>query len=220
MSTPVITPPRGNYFTERDYLKTDVRRGVTRNRAGTRILTLTSDFLIGLRNALVFECGKAADAVLKTAGRRWGKNFAARIEKELGGFYGMPVAEFPLALFEASLVMGFSHHGFGKLRLDVSLYDKGLIVAVVENPIYFGLLDSAAAPADPLLTGIFAGLFSHFAGRELDCVQTQCQVCGAADSRFVVSLASRLAGVDDWLKEGKNHTEVLALLAQTRVNEP
>lgn len=219
MTTLTQTPPRGNYFAEREYLKTDVKRGVTRNRAGTRILTLTSDFLIGLRNALVFETGKAADAVMKTAGKKWGRGFAGRIDKELTAFYGRPVSEFPLALFEASLVMGFSHHGFGKLRLDVSLYDKGLIVAIVDNPIYFGLVESPATPADPLLAGIFAGVFSHFAGRDLDCAQTQCQACGASESRFVITLGSRLGQVEEWIKEGRSHAEILAALAQTSVNE-
>ncbi|MBX7103191.1 MAG: hypothetical protein K1X57_03870 [Gemmataceae bacterium] len=219
MTTAMTTPARGNYYAERDYLKTDVKRGVTRNRAGTRILTLTSDFLIGLRNALVFECGKAADAVMKTAGRKWGTNFAARTDKELGAFYGRPVAEFPLALFEASMVMAFSHHGFGKLKLDVSMYDKGLLVAIVENPIYFGLVENPAGPSDALLAGIFAGIFSHFAGRELDCAQTQCQACGLPDSRFVISLKSRLGGVEAWLKDGKSHAEILAALAQTKGTE-
>lgn len=205
-----------SYFGGRDYVKTDVRRGVARNRGGTRILSLTSDFLIGLRNALVFECGKAADVVMKSAGKRWGKSFATRLGKELGPYYGMALEDMPLAVFTGCLVESFNAHGLGKLTVDVSLYDKGVFVCTVENPMYAGLQDTGGQPADPLLAGILAGVFSQLAGRELDCVQTQCQNCGAPDSRFVISLEDRLALVEKWRNEGRSHAELVAAVAQTR----
>lgn len=206
---------QGSYFSERYYLKTNVHTGVARNRAGTRILSLTSDFLIGLRNALVFECGKAADAVMKTAGRKWGTSFATRLDKELSAFFERSLAEQPLAVFQASLVEAFSHHGLGKLALDITHYPRGLLVCTVENPIYAGLVDNPSQPVDTLLAGILAGLFSHLSGRELDCVQTQCQACGMPDSRFVLTLPSRLEQVEDWRQEGKSHAEIVAALVQT-----
>jgi predicted hydrocarbon binding protein len=212
----VDTYTGANYFAEGRYVKTNVKTGVARNRAGTRILSLTSDFLIGLRNALIFECGKSADTVMKSAGRKWGKQFAERLDKELGDHYRRPQGDCPLAMFQASLGEAFSHHGFGKLTIDVSLHDKGLISCVVENPVYCGLVDSPDQPTDSMLAGILAGLFSHYAGRELDCAQTQCQSCGAADSRFVVTLPSRLEDVESWRNDGKSHVEIVAALAQTR----
>lgn len=205
-----------NYFAEGRYVKTNVKTGVARNRAGTRILSLTSDFLIGLRNALIFECGKSADAVMKSAGRKWGTRFAERLDKELGDHYRRPQGDCPLAMFQASMSEAFSHHGLGKLTIDVTLHDKGLLSCAVENPVYCGLVDAADQPTDSMLAGILAGMFSHYAGRDLDCVQTQCQSCGAADSRFVVTLASRLGRAEELRNEGKSHVEIVAALAQTR----
>jgi hypothetical protein len=59
-------------------------------------------------------------------------------------------------------------------------------------------------------------VFSQLAGRELDCVQTQCQNCGAPDSRFVISLEDRLALAEKWRDEGRSHAELVATIAQTR----
>jgi predicted hydrocarbon binding protein len=207
----------GNYYAGPDHVKTDVRRGVARNRAGTRILTLTSDFLVGLRNALVFECGQAADVVMMSAGRRWGKALAVRMGNELHAHYAVPLAELPLAVFQGCLVEAFNTHGLGKLAVDVGLYAKGILVCTVENPMYAGLVEAGNPPADRLQAGILAGMFSQLAGRELGCVQTQCQCQGAPDSRFVLTLAERLTMVEVWRNEGKSHAEIVAALAQTRV---
>ncbi len=204
-----------NYYGSRDYARTDVKRGVTRNRGGTRILSLTSDFLIGLRNALVFECGSAADIVMKSAGKRWGRTFAARMSRELEQYYGLPVEELPLAVFQGCLVEAFNVHGLGKLTVDIDLYTKGLIVCIVENPIYAGMVETSGQPADIMLAGILAGMVSHFSGRELDCFQTQCQGLGAPDSRFIITLPERLGMAEAWRNEGKTHAEIVAALAQT-----
>jgi uncharacterized protein len=206
---------RGNYYAERNYLKTDVKRGVTRNRAGTRIITLTCDFLIGLRNALEYECGKATDAVFKTSGKKFGKNFAKRTSKELGDFYGTAFDDFSMAHFEACLKESFSHHGWGKLSIDTSKHDKGLLIFTVENALYAGLLKKTETPADPLLAGVLAGFFSEISGEELDVVQTQCSACGAADSKFVVTLPSRLKNAENWVKNKQPHQQIVDLLEKT-----
>jgi len=207
---------RGNFFNEKDWLKTNVKRGVTRNRAGTRMLSLSSDFLIGLRNALQFECGKAADAVLHTAGKKWGLQFAIRLEKELSDFYGYALSSFSLAVFEGCLIEAFSHHGWGRLKLDISKQDKGLIIFCVTNPIYGTIVDKAEGPVESLLSGIIAGIFSHYSGQDLECEQTQCITTGAADARFVLSLPSRLEDVPTWVKAGKNHDAIVAALCEVR----
>jgi predicted hydrocarbon binding protein len=206
-----------NYFGGRDYVKTDVKRGVAVNRGGTRILSLTSDFLIGLRNALVFECGKAADVVLHSAGKRWGKSFAMRLGKELGEHHGVPLEELPLAVFTGCLVESFNAHGLGKLSVDIQLYDKGILICTVENSMYAGMVDTGGQPAEPMLAGILAGMFSQLAGRELGCAQTQCQNCGAPDSRFLLTLEDRLVQVDKWRNEGRSHAELVAAVVQTKL---
>lgn len=203
------TPFGGNYYTD-DYLSTDVKRGVTLNRAGTRLLALTNDFLIGLRTALNQECGEAADTVLKSCGRNWGTQFARKFERELSEFYHQPLSDFPLMMFEACLIEAFSRHGWGSIAIDLSHQDKGLLLIELDNAVYADLLGKSEAPVDTLMGGLLAGLFSYLSGQELDAVQSECKACGGKTSRFVLTLAARLAGVN---LAKKSHAEIVAALA-------
>jgi predicted hydrocarbon binding protein len=210
------TPLRGNYYAEGSYAQTDVKKGVTRNRSGARIITLSADFLLGLHKGITDECGPAAESVLKNCGIRWGTAFAKRFETELSTFHGRAVTEFPLAEFQACLVECFSHHGWGKLTIDPSFSDRGLIVVVVEAAIMAALLGRAVKPVDTLMAGTLAGFFRHFSGEDLDCIQTQCSACKAKDSRFVIGLTSRLAPAADMVAKGLSHGEVLIKLVDGR----
>lgn len=207
---------RGNLYAEGLYARTDVARGVTRNRLGTRLCALSSDFLIGLRRAITEECGSAAELVFKTCGTKWGRLYARRFEKELSEFYGRPLAEFTMATFMACLVELFSHHGWGKLRLDLDRYDKGLLLVELDNAIMAGLVQTAEQPVDTLFAGIFAGFFAELTGQDLDCVQTTCAACGAPTSRFIIGLRTRLESVPGWLQEGQSHDVIVTALDELR----
>jgi hypothetical protein len=207
---------RTNYFAEGQYLKTDIAKGVTRNRSGTRMISLTSDFLGGLRKAFHTECGPAAESVFRTCGKLWGKQFAERFDKELSEYYQMPVREFRVSSFLACLNECFSHHGWGNLSLDLDHHERGLIVAIVSNPPMAEIVGTNEEPVDSLLAGVLGAFFSHFTGETLDCMQTQCRAMGATESRFVIGLGSRLERVMELVKEGKSHEEILAELALTK----
>lgn len=207
---------RPNYFAEGDYLSTDVRKGVMRNRAGTRMLALTDDFLRGLWNALDTECGPAAATVLKSCGKRWGRNYAKRFSRELEDYYQRPVREFPLPMFETYLTEAFAHHGWGKLKLDYSRYHQGIIVLSFVEAVYGSLVGKSTGPVDHLLSGVLAGMFAELTGEELDCLQTACISTGEPESRFIVSLGSRIKKVADRPAQGKDHAAILQELSTIR----
>jgi hypothetical protein len=204
-----LSPQRGDYFAADDFLRTDPAAGVARDRAGTRVVALPEEFLRGLDQTLAAECGPAAERVLKAAGRTWGRRFAERLSSELDEYLDEPLTAAPVAYFQATLQSAFARLGWGLLALDFGRFDQGLIVAEVRNA-------PPAAPAEPLLTGALAGLFGHFAGRELDCVPTLTAAEGGAH-RFVIGLPERLGRVGDALHQGRTHDEVLAELAEVRV---
>lgn len=208
---PDTGPIRGSFYA-RDYLRTNIRTGVTRNRAGTRLLCLSSDFLLGLRKALTLECGPAAETVYQTCGRTWGRALAERFAKEWSAFYGMPVSEMSLAMFEACLVEAFNRHGWGRLDLDFSQHERGLIEAALTGAVMAELVGKSDTPADPLMAGALAGIFSCYAGQDLDCVQTECQARGAPRSRFVLGLRDRLLPAAALVLAGKPHDEIVAAL--------
>lgn len=204
----------GNYFTQ-DYLATDVKTGVTRNRGGTRMLALTDDFLLGLHTALTQECGPAADEVFRSCGRTFGAQLARKLSAELQQFYGKPLTEFPMAMFEACLKQAFGRHGWGDVAFDFTRHDKGVVVVDLKSAVFADLLPAQERPADPLMAGVLAGMFSSFAGRSLGCLQTQCSGRGDGVSRFVLTDAARIDGVAELAAAGKPHDEILAALERS-----
>ncbi|MBY0455804.1 MAG: hypothetical protein K2V38_00545, partial [Gemmataceae bacterium] len=138
-----------------------------------------------------------------------------RMARELEDFYGTPLTQFTMSLYEACLTQAFSHDGWGKLAFDFSKHDRGLIVVRAKEAIFAGLAAKAKAPVDTLLGAVLAGVLSAVSGQQLDCVQTACQACGAAEGVFVIALADRLAKVADWPTRGKSHDEVVEALEAT-----
>lgn len=185
---------RGNYFAPRTYARTDPRRGVAYNRAGARVLSLTDDFLKGLAAALAAQPNVDAARVCRACGRHWGRQFAARLERELSGFHGRPLLETPMPFFEACLVEAFRGHGWGVLTLDHTHARIGVILATLESAPFEGV---AGRPGDPLTAGLLAGLLGHFAGQNLDAAQPEVRARGDAADRFVVSLAARVAPLNE-----------------------
>ncbi|CAN5370819.1 hypothetical protein BH11PLA2_BH11PLA2_24020 [soil metagenome] len=95
---------KGNTFAEPDYFRTDVTKGVTRTPNGTRICALPSDFLLGFRDAVIYECGRSYRSVMKAAGKRWGTQFIKRIERELTSLYQTPFKDLPNGVTRVALV--------------------------------------------------------------------------------------------------------------------
>jgi predicted hydrocarbon binding protein len=197
---------KGNVYARPDYFTTDVSKGVTRTPSGTRMCTLTSDFLLGFRDALVYECGGAFRSVMKSCGKRWGKTFIARFEKEMSAMYQTPLKELPTGVVHTCLADAFAYHGWGKLSLDLGLADSGLAVVTLSDSVMPSLVRESDRPVDHLMTGLLAAVFSHFAGSVLDCVQTECPTRGAQASRFILALPEAIARIESWIEAAPSET--------------
>ena len=156
------------------------------------------------------EPGPVAERVLKSAGRSWGQTWAARLEREWAEYFGEPMADGPVARFQAVSARDrrLPVSAGACFRLDFDRFDQGLIVADLQNAL-------PTAPSDALLAGALAGLLGHFAGRELDCAATASE---AGQRRFVIALPERLERVADAIPPaGRLGDEVLRELAEVRV---
>jgi len=210
-------PIRGGNFDSEGYCQTDVKRGVTRNRVGTRLLCLTTDFLVGFRRAIQEETGPAADTVFKTCGRKWGGFVAKRFDQEMTEFTGTALRDFTLAQFQSHLIDMFAEHGWGKIELDLTRHNQGLVVIHIDEPIFAGFVGKSDKPVESLTAGLLAGLFAAVFEQDLDCYQTQCKACGHKNATFILGLTSRLAGVSALQDAGKSHEQILKELINARV---
>ncbi len=207
ISSTLDLPPRGNYFADGSYVSQDLGAGTLRNRAGARMVALSDTFIVTMINTLQAELGEQAGVVVKDLGRDWGRRAAEQFAAEMGEYYGRALMQMPLAMFAANLTEAFRHHGWGGFRFDFSRYAQGLLVVEVREPVVGSVVKPSAAAVESLLAAFLAGMFSHFAGLDLDCMQTECRAQGAEQSRFVLTVPERLKGLT-----GKSHEEIIESL--------
>jgi uncharacterized protein len=180
-------------------------------RAGSAALVLPAGLLGSLHEVLAAQCGPAADRVLRECGRDWGRAYAASFDRDLSDHSGAPLADWPFARFETCVASALAHHGWGRVAIDTSRFDQGVLAVTVQNPITAG---PGGPPAAALLAGVLAGIFSAFTGRDLDAVPT----AGPGDGvTIVLALAARVERVGGAAHGRPAFAEVLAELAAIRV---
>ncbi len=202
MTTPSLDPPlrlKGNPFARQDYFRTDVAKGVTRTPSGQRVCTLPSEFLLGFRDALIYECGKAYRKVLKAAGRRWGGQYATRFDRDLVDRYSTRLKDLPAGLVHTCLAESFAAHGYGRLEIDLSQVGSGVVLVDLADAVMPALVRESDRPVDGLMAGMLGAVFAHLAGEPLDAVQTECPSLGADRSRFLVTRADVASSLEDWI---------------------
>lgn len=210
---------KGNFFADPEFFRTDVTRGVTRTPTGTRICTLPSDFLLGFRDALVYECGAGYRPVMKAAGKRWGTQFIKRLDRELTAYYQAPFKDLPTGVIRTTLAEAFNYHGYGCLALETLEEDPEFIVAELLNPLVPSLVRESDRPVDLLMAGMLGSVLSHITGRSLDCVQTECPSLGADRSRFLIGPVARIAEVEQRVDASETmptHEEILGWVKSAR----
>lgn len=201
-------------FSETEYFLTDIARGVTTNPQGKRIISLSEDFLSGFREALVDECGPAANEVLYSCGKMTGDLVGVRLSNEISEFYGQSVHTLGVPLYDTILHSYFSHHGWGYFHSDYSSIHQGLIVIEFENSIFQSFLAREDRPLESLLAGLLSGIYSQVSGQDLECLQTDCSSLGSPKSRFVLGLKERIEQVRPALESGNSHNEILDQLSK------
>ncbi len=200
--TPAIDPPvrlKGNLYAQPGYFRTDVAKGVTRTPSGQRICTLPSEFLLGFRDALIYECGKAYRKVMKAAGKKWGVQYAARFDKELNAAYQTRLRELPAGLVHTCLADSFTANGYGRLEIDMALCDFGVLVVDLHDSVMPSLVREADRPVDLLTAGMLGSVFSHLSGESLDAVQTECPSLGADRARFIIARTEAIAAAEEFI---------------------
>lgn len=214
---------KGNYFADPEFFRTDVTKGVTRTPAGTRICTLPSEFLIGFRDALIYECGGSYRQIMKSTGRRWGTQFAKRLERELSSFYQTPFKELPEAIIRTCLSEAFRAYGYGRLSFAPLPEHKDFLIADVHDSVLPSLIRESDRTSDLLIAGMLGAVLAHLTGQGLDAVQTECPSLGADRSRFLIGPQALVVELEEWINDAEtmpSHQAILSRLNQGRLKEP
>ncbi len=134
-----------------------------------------TDLLIGLLETQDKEFERKLYLAIK-------KSVANHLLPEFGtefGFGGEKLVNFLERFFVAS--------GWGNIKnVDLDFKAKKAIVSVSNNPLAGRLHKRVSMPADHILRGIIAGIFSAVFGESVDCVEIHCIALGEADCEFIV----------------------------------
>lgn len=186
----------GNFFAPDVYVHGDLEAGLLENRQGDRLLAIPETLIQAIYSGLDKETGQAAHLVLFNCGKWWGKSFYIRFAEQMTGYYGMPLANLPMADFLRALQECWIAHGWGKIDLDQTYQHRGFLIAKIWNSAFARLAPSQNQPMCSLEAGVLAAFFTALTGKELHCVQTSCESMQADCNRFVLGLPHRLEPIE------------------------
>jgi predicted hydrocarbon binding protein len=201
-----------NYFSFDAYVKGDTEFGLIENRSGSRLVALPEVLLQALVSTLKSETGQSAGLVLFKCGYRWGKKFYRRFNLEVSEFYQKPLAQMTMIQFVQCLKQCWKTHGWGLIEVDLNYHSQGFLAVQIQNSPLAQVAPSLPDRSGYLEAGILSAFFSQLTGRELQCLQTECESNGSSANQFIIGLAERLKPVEGWLSEGQDHRAILTRL--------
>jgi len=202
----------GNYYATDTYVRSDLEMGLLENRRGDRLLALPETLIQAIYSGLQKETGQASSLVLFNCGRWWGKNFYIRFREELTDYYGSSLADMAMAEFLRCLQSCWVTYGWGKIELDHSFHQRGLLIVKIWNSPFASQAPKGDLPVCHLEAGVLSSFFSQLTGKDLHCVQTTCESTGADYNRFILGLTKRLQPVENMVASRLDHDTIVQKL--------
>ena len=202
-----------NYFTSPEFIRLDVRTGVLRNRAGTRMVAISEDFLRGFVIACEHETGPAASLVLRRCGEFFGQRLARRFESELGLFAGVSLRDRNMVEFSILIVDMWHGCGFGHIMIDWSTSQHGfLAVELEESPMKD--IGPSGHMGEDMFVGILGGFLGSFADTAMRCVQSGDARLGDREgTTFIVAIPELVRQVESLRAGGSSHGQIVTALS-------
>ncbi|OUC14764.1 MAG: 4-vinyl reductase [Alkalinema sp. CACIAM 70d] len=203
----------GNYYANQAYFRGDLEMGLLENRRGDRLLAIPKSLIQAIYSGLNQETGQASRLVLFNCGRWWGKNFYNRFRDEVSNYYSAPIVDMSMAEFLQCLRNCWATYGWGKLEFDQTYHQRGFLIIKTQNSSFADHgLEGQSLPACSLEAGVLSAFFSQLTGRDLHCVQTDCESLGAECNTFVIGLRKRLEAAEAMVENGLDHNSIMPRL--------
>ncbi len=203
------------YFFRKSYLQGDFEAGTLRTEHGGRIIVLPEELIQGLHKAIEYETGKAWNLVAYSCGKHWSEKFLRNMQAEWRAYYSQTFEKCDFTIFESWVAEYFKFQGWGKLTIDFSMEDNGLVQFYIENSIFDRLLgDMNDSYVNEIFAGFIAGLSSWLASRDLECLEVESPQNGAARSRLVVGIPERVESARRVRVSGGTTEDMIAALME------
>ena len=81
----------------------------------------------------------------------------------------------------------FASSGWGEIKtIDIQQESKRAIITLENSPFAIALKGKTKLPADILLRGALAGIFSKIFNEDIDCVESECSALQGKQCKFIV----------------------------------
>ncbi|MCC5789368.1 MAG: 4-vinyl reductase [Opitutales bacterium] len=201
-----------DFFKEETYVY-DLEQGTVKNTSGTRIVYVSADLMKGIQQALYEETAEAWKIIFKNCGQTWGKKVAANFDRDIKKAGYESHGDLPIEGYISFIEEYFRQHGWGELRMDISMaQEQGLVTARLQNSYFVAVLDDVDDFVDSLLAGILQGFLEYVSGQELGSEEIACAKKGADECVFAITAASRLEQIESHIGE-ESAEQILERLA-------
>jgi uncharacterized protein len=161
-----------NYFSPRAYVQSDPASGLLATRKGKRLIAIPDMLIDSIHDTLLEEAGEAASMAFYTFGSSWGKSFYERARKEIEIYYQTAIAQMNAPEFFAILQELWGVHGLGKIMVDFTYAQEGVLLVTVENSGISKISPNSEPKSFSVEAGFLAGWFSAFTRQDLNACAT------------------------------------------------
>ncbi len=182
-------------FVQRDdYLEQHLEDGRMKTGAGTRLVVMPEELIVGLHRALHHEAGSAWSLIAYTCGRRWGERLLDTIDREWRHYEGESFERVEYPVFEGWLESYFDFYGWADLEVDFSEERQGVVQFWLADSVFDRLLEDFEGDyVNEIFAGVLASLTSRMADRELECLEiASAHQEDVERSRLAVALPERI----------------------------
>jgi hypothetical protein len=197
-------PYRHSYYSRDQFLFFDACKGTIQTVYGQRAFLTTGNFFRSLVEVLAGHGDSRVDELLEKIGRNWSeamfRDLVPRVEQE----FEIQFDKMSLGMVIQTWWWPMRACGWGDCHVDLRHSRKGLVRIEVRESALVRAMGQVGRPICSWYAGMFAGIFSKLARRELSAVEVSCAAAGADRCVFLVGNPARIRDARQARDEGSS----------------
>jgi uncharacterized protein len=201
-----------NHYTDDQFFQHDPKQGIITNVYGQRLLRVSEDFVVAILGGLEDELGDAAGEIMYKCGYEWAMEDMASFTPRIQGEFEVALNKMAMGLLLESWWWPLQIEGWGAWNYDLRQGKQGLIFIDLYESAVAQSLGNVGKVVCYFYAGLFAGVFSVLARRQLSCIEIQCYSMGEDHCKFLIATDKRVNAASFWRQEGATFKDIMKKL--------
>ncbi|MCX7699908.1 MAG: hypothetical protein N2039_03440 [Gemmataceae bacterium] len=203
-------PYRHAYYAWDQFFRFEPNLGAIHTVHGQRVLLTTGNFIRALTEGVASQGSRDAQAVLERLGRAWAeatfRDFVPRVEQE----FEIHFDKMGLGMVLETWWWPMRAAGWGSWHVDFRHARRGLVRINLSESMFVRALGRMGQPVCGWYSGMFAGVFSRLARRDLAAVEVSCVAATSeASCTFLVGTPTRVRAAREARDQGAQVDEII-----------